>query len=246
MNRDFRTSRRALVVAFFLFLACFIPSLAGWSMMNNGYAWIVIVGFAMLAALITAGMYYSRGRQARDLLSGVGEFITEWSIPGNLWRDVIQCQYEEEKTAKKGLLRIVWFFCVVIGIGFFIYDPEAGMGVGAVLLFTMFATWLAATLTPRLRLRSLSAAEMRVRVGRQCVMLGDELHSWNLVGSWLQGAEIQEENGRHWLRVRYAILTRTGIQEEQVLLPVPSHELAKAKHAAEELTKISREPLAMV
>jgi len=70
------------------------------------------------------------------------------------------------------------------------------------------------------------------------VMLGDELHSWNLVGSWLQGAEVQEEDGRQWLRVRYAFLTRAGIQEEQVLLPVPPQELVKAQLAADELTKV--------
>jgi hypothetical protein len=241
MNRDIRGSRRALWVAVFLFLVCFIPSLASWDMMNGGYAWIMLVGFAMVVALITAALLHIRGRQAEDLLSGTGEFIAEWSIPVALWRDILHRQYEEEKTAKRELLRIVWFFCIVIGIGFIIYDPEGGIWVGVVMLFTMFATWLAATLTPGMRLRSLSAAETRVRVGRKCVMLGDELHSWSLVGSWLQAAELEEEEGRHWLRVRYAFLTRAGIQEEQVLLPVPPQELEKAQHAADELKKIKRE-----
>jgi hypothetical protein len=241
MNRDLRGSRRALWVAVFLFLACFIPSLAGWDMMKYGFAWILLAGFATLAALITAALLHSRGRQVEALLSGMGDFIAEWSIPAALWKDILQRQYEEEKTAKKALLRIVWFFCITIGIGFTIYDPEGGMWVGGVMLFTMFATWLAATLTPGMRLRSLSAAETRVRVGRKCVMLGDELHSWSLVGSWLQGAELEEEEGLHWLRVRYAFLTRAGFQEAEVLLPVPLQELEKARLATEELTKIKRE-----
>ena len=241
MNRDARNSRRALVVAALLFLACFIPKLAGWDMMRGGFAWIMLAGFAALAALITAAIFRGRGRQAQALLSGTGGFIAEWTVPGDLWRDIIQRQFEEEKAAKKSLLRIVWFFCIVTGIGFILYDPEAGVWVGGMMLFTMFATWLAATLTPGMRLRSLSASETRVRVGRQCVMLGDELHSWNLVGSWLQGAEVQQEDGRQWLRVRYAFLTRAGIQEEEVLLPVPENEEEKARHAAEELSKLKRE-----
>jgi hypothetical protein len=241
MNHDLTAARRALWVALFLFLACFVPSLAGWDMMKYGFAWILLAGFAMLAALITAALLHSRGRQAEALLSGMGDFIAEWNIPAALWKDILQRQYEEEKTAKKGLLRIVWFFCIVIGIGFIIYDTEGGIWVGGVMLFTMFATWLAATLTPGMRLRSLSAAETRVRVGRNCVMLGDELHSWSLVGSWLQGAELEEEEGRHRLRVRYAFLTRAGFQEAEVILPVPPEELEKARHAADEMNRLKRD-----
>jgi hypothetical protein len=201
---------------------------------------IVLSGFVSMSAVITAVMFRSRGKQAEALLSGTGEFVAEWSIPAELWREIIQRQYEEEKTAKKALLRIVWFFCITIGIGFIVYDPEAGVWVGGVMLLLMIVTGLAATLAPRMRLRRLSATETRVRVGKTCVLLGDELHSWRMVGSWLQDAELLEEQGRHWLQVRYAFITRVGIQEEQVLLPVPPQELEKAQHAADELMKLKR------
>jgi hypothetical protein len=241
MNRDFRIARRAWIVAVFFFLACFIPSLGDWDMMNRGYAVIVLSGFVCLTAVITALMFRSRGKQAEALISGTGEFIAEWSIPAELWREILQRQYEEEKSAKKMLLRIVWFFCLTIGGGFIIYDPEAGVWVAAVLLFVMVATGLAATLTPGARLRRLSTTETRVRVGKKCVMLGDELHSWSMVGSWLQGVDLETEEGRYWLRVRYAFLTRTGVQEEQVLLPVPPAEMPKAELAVTELTKLKRD-----
>jgi hypothetical protein len=240
MNRDLKFARRAWIVALVFFLACFIPSLGDWDMMNGGYAMIVLSGFVSMAAVITALMFRSRGKQAEALLSGTGEFVAEWSIPAELWREIIQLQYEEEKAAKKVLLRIVWFFCITIGAGFIIYDPEAGIWVAAVLLFIMVATGLAATLTPGARLRRLSATETRVRVGRKCVMLGDELHSWSMVGSWLQGVELETAEDRYWLRVRYAFITRTGVQEEQVLLPVPPSEMAKAELAVAELTKLKR------
>ena len=241
MNRDFRIARRAWIVAVFFFLACFIPSLGDWDMMNAGYAMIVLSGFVCLTAVITALMFRSRGKQAEALISGTGEFIAEWSIPAELWREILQRQYEEEKSAKKMLLRIVWFFCLTIGGGFIIYDPEAGVWVAAVLLFVMVATGLAATLTPGARLRRLSTTETRVRVGKKCVMLGDELHSWSMVGSWLQGVDLETEEGRYWLRVRYAFLTRAGVQEEQVLLPVPPAEMPKAELAVTELTKQKRD-----
>jgi len=240
MNRDFKTARRAWLVALIFLLACFVPALAGWDKMNGGYAMIMLSGFVSMASVITALMFRSRGKQAEALLSGAGEFVAEWSIPAALWREVIQRQYEEEKEAKKILLRIVWFFCITIGIGFILYDPEAGVWVAAILLLLMIVTGLAATLSPGMRLRRLSTTETRVRVGRTCVLLGDELHSWRLVGSWLQDAELQEEQDRHWLRVRYAFITRAGVQEEQVLLPVPPEELGKARHAADELMRQKR------
>jgi hypothetical protein len=240
MNRDFKTARRAWIVALIFFLACFIPSLGDWDMMNGGFAMILLSGFVSMSAVITAVMFRSRGKQAESLLSGTGEFVAEWSIPAELWREIIQRQYEEERTAKKILLRIVWFFCITIGIGFIVYDPEAGKWVAAVLLLLMIVTGLAATLAPRMRLRHLNATETRVRVGKTCVLLGDELHSWHMVGSWLQDAELLEEQGRHWLQVRYAFITRVGIQEEQVLLPVPPQELEKAQHAVDELMKLKR------
>ena len=201
---------------------------------------IVLSGFGCATAVITALMFRSRGRQAEALLGGEGEFITEWSIPTDLWREILQRQYEEEKSAKKMLLRKEWFFCVVIGIGFIIYDPENGIWVAAMLLLVMVLMGLAATLTPGARLRRLSATETRVRMGKTCVMLGDELHSWSLPGSWLQGVDLESDNGRFWLRVRYAFITRTGIQEEQVLLPVPPLEMAKAELAVAELTRQKR------
>lgn len=241
MNRDFKFAHRAWIVALIFFLACFVPGLAGWDMMDVGFAMIMLSGFVCMTAVITAVMFLSRGKQAEALLSGTGEFITEWSIPADLWREILQRQYEEEKSAKKLLLRIVWFFCVTIGIGFIIYDPEAGIWVAAMLLFVMVLTGLAATLTPGARLRRLSATETRVRVGKKCVMLGDELHSWSMVGSWLQGVDLDSDNGRYCLRVRYAFLTRAGIQEEQVLLPVPPAEMPKAELAVTELTKLKRD-----
>ena len=241
MNRDFKIARRAWIVALVFFLACFIPSLGDWDMMNGGYAMIVLSGFVCLAAVITALMFRSRGGQAEALLSGTGEFITEWSIPADLWREILQRQYEEEKSAKKMLLRIVWFFCITIGGGFIIYDPEAGVWVAAMLLLMMVLTGLAATLTPGARLRRLSNTETRVRVGKKCVMLGDELHSWSMVGSWLQGVDLETEEGRYWLRVRYAFITRAGIQEEQVLLPVPPAEMPKAELDVMELTKLKHD-----
>lgn len=244
VNRNSKTARSAWITALVFLLACFLPAFGGWDMMKGGYAMILLSGFACLAAVITALIYGSRSRQAEALLSGTGGFMAEWSIPPELWGEILQRQFEEEKSAKRILLGIVWFFCLTIGAGFILYDPKPGLWVAAVLGLLMVVTGLAASLTPGARLRRLRRTEARVRLGRECVMLGDELHSWSLVGSWLQGADLEMEGDRHWLRVRYAFLTRAGVQEEQVLLPVPSAEIPQAERAVAAWNQRKRAPAA--
>jgi hypothetical protein len=224
-----------LAVAIALFLSCFVPALCDWNMMNGGFAWVMVMGFATLVACIATWIYWGRGRQAESLIAGTGDFIAEWSVPAALWQEIIQREYREEKSAKRQLLMIVWFFCIATGVAFILYDHVAGPWVGAVMVVVMLATGLAAALTPGARLRRQSAAETRVRVGRGCVMLGDELHTWSRAGSCLRSVELQEEPGLHWLRIRYAFFTRAGMQEAQVLLPVPPREVEKARQAAAEL-----------
>lgn len=240
MNRDLKFARRSWIIALIFFLACFVPGLANWDMMNGGFAMIMLCGMVSLTAIISALVFRSRGKQAAALLGGTGEFITEWTIPPELWREILQLQCEEEKAMKMSLLRIVWFFCVLFGVGFVVFDPDAGRWVALVMVLLMAATGLLAKLTPGARLRRLSKVETRVRVGKKCVMLGDELHSWSMPGSWLRDVALEEEDGRSWLRVCYAFITRTGIQEENVLLPVPESEIPKARFAGEELARVKR------
>lgn len=238
VNRDARVARRVWIVALVLFAACFVPSMTGMNMMNGGYAIIVLCGFGVMSAVITALMYGARGRRVAALLAHGGDFIAEWQVPQPMWQEIMRKQFEEERGYKRMLLKIVWFFCILFGIGFPLCDNEDGWWVTLVMAVMMLITGLLAVLVPERRFRRLCATEAWVRVGRKCVMLGDELHAWTILGSWLSEVTLCEEDGLHWLQVHYSFITRTGIQDETVFLPVPENAMAMAEHAAAELQAV--------
>jgi len=228
MTRSGRLARRAWLVCGALCAATLLPFMADWDMMGAGYAWITIVGFAALAAGVTAFVLHRRARWDADLITGTHELIAEWTVPEALWRRVSGRQFEQQTLAKRGLLLIVWFWCIVIGAGFVIADPGDGWSVAAVMGLVMVVTAAAAAWFPRLRGRRLAAAPHRVAVARTRVRLGDEWHSWGAPGSRLRSARLVSEDGDHWLDVRYSYLSRAGVMTERVLLPVPVEASADA------------------
>jgi hypothetical protein len=229
MTRSGRLARRAWIVCGALCAATLLPFIADWDMMGAGYAWITIVGFAAVAAGITAIVLQRRARWDHDLIAGTHDLIAEWTVPEALWRRVTGRQFEQQTLAKRGLLLIVWFWCVVIGVGFVIADPEDGWSVAAVMGLVMVVTAVASVWFPRRRGHRLATAPHRVAVGPTRVLLGDEWHSWGAPGSRLTGARLVNEAGDYWLDVRYSYLSRAGVLTERVLLPVPVEALADAE-----------------
>jgi hypothetical protein len=236
MTRSSRLARRAWIVFGCLCAAPLIPFVAGWDMMRSGYAWITIVGFAAFAAAVTAIVLQRRARWDHALSSGTHDLIAEWTVPDALWQRVTTRQFEQQTMAKRGLLLIVWFWCIVIGIGFVVMDPESGGPVAAVLGLLMAITAVAAAAFPRRRRHRLATAPHRVAVAKSRVLLGDEWHSWGALGSHLTGIRLDQQNGEHWLDVRYSYLSRAGVMTEQVLLPVPPEALADAQRVVDALS----------
>lgn len=232
-TRNGRLARRAWIVCGSLSAATLIPFFAGWDMMRGGYAWITIVGFAAFAALVTAIVLHRRARWDLDLDAGTHDIIAEWTVPDALWQRVTHRQFEQQTTVKRGLLLIVWFWCIVIGIGFVVMDPEQGWPVATVLALVMAVTAVAAVVFPRRRRQRLATAPHRVAVARTRVLLGDEWHSWGAPGSRLRNLRLVQQDHEHWLEVSYSYLSRAGVLTERVLLPVPSEALADAQRAVD-------------
>lgn len=232
-TRNGRLARRAWIVCGSLCAATLLPFVADWDMMRGGYAWITIVGFAAFAALVTAIVLHRRAQWDHDLDAGTHNIIAEWNVPDALWQRVTNRQFEQQTMAKRGLLLIVWFWCIVIGIGFVVMDPEQGWPVAAVLALVMAVTAVAAVAFPRRRRHRLVTAPHRVAVARTRVLLGDEWHSWSAPGSRLRSLRLVQQDHEHWLDVSYSYLSRAGVLTERVLLPVPPEALVDAQRAVD-------------
>lgn len=240
MSRNVRLVRRLWILCGGLCAAVLLPFLADWDMMADGYAWVTIVGFAAVATGVTAVVLQRRVRWDRDLGTGTRDLLAEWTVPDALWRRVTRRQFEQQTTVKRGLLLIVWFWCIVIGGAFMILDPANGWAVAGVMGLLMAITAGAALWFPRRRGHRLTTAPHRVAVARTRVLLGDEWHSWAGPGARLRSARLVNEDGEHWLEVRYSYLSRVGVLTESVLLPVPIEALAEAGRVAETLGTFDR------
>lgn len=235
-SRNHILVRRAWIACVVLGAATVVPSVAGWDMMDGGYAWIIIAGFGALTAGVTALVLRSRVRWDRDLENGGAEdLIAQWTVPDQLWRSVTGRQADQHTVSGRGLLAVVWFWCVVIGIGFVIADPEDGWAVAAAMGVLMAVTGVASVVFPRRRRRRLAQAPRRVAVARTRVLLGDEWHSWSGPGSRLQSVRLVSRDGAQWLDLHYSYLTRVGPMTERVLLPVPVEATADAQRAVDAL-----------
>jgi peptidoglycan/LPS O-acetylase OafA/YrhL len=235
VTRSLRRARRAWVVCGGLCAAALLPFMADWDMMRGGFAWVTIVGFAAFAAGVTGVVLRRRARWDHDLAAETADLIAQWTVPDALWRRVTGRLFQQQTMVKRWLLLIVWFWCIVIGIGFVIVDPEDGWAVAVVMGLLMAITAVAAVALPRRRRHRLATAPHRVAVGRTRVLLGDEWHSWGGPGSRLRHARLADQDGEHWLDVRYSYLSRVGVLTECVLLPVPVEALADAQRAVDTL-----------
>jgi hypothetical protein len=232
MTRHGRLARRAWIVCVVLCAATLLPVPADWDMMGAGYAWISLVGVAAIAAGITAIVLQRRAQWDDDLVAGTHDLIAEWTVPAALWQRVTSRQFEQQTIVKRGLLLIVWAWCLVIGAGFVIADPVDGWSVAVVMGLVMIVTAVAAVGFPRRRAHRLARVAPRVAVAPTRVLLGDEWHSWGAPGARLRSARLVSEDGDHWLDVRYSYLSRAGVLTERVLLPVSTEALADAERAA--------------
>lgn len=232
-TRNSRLEQRAWIVCAVLCAATLVPVLADWDMMRTGYAWITIIGFAAFAAGVTAIVLHRRARWDHDLVTGAHDLIAEWTVPDALWQRVTSQQFEQQTMAKRGLLLIVWFWCIAIGFVFLVVDPEQGWPVAVALVLLMAVTGLAAAALPRQRRARLATAPHRVAVARTRVLLGDEWHSWGAPGSQLRSMRLEQHDNEHWLDVRYSYLSRAGVLTERVLLPVPPAALTDAQRAVD-------------
>ncbi len=234
-NKEFAIARRSLFVAVFFFFLCFLPSLADWDMMNGGFALIFISIVVILTALITSGMFFVRGLALAKLLKKQGGFLAEWGVSPDLWRKIIERQFENEKANNRILMGIVWFFCILAAIGFLIFDPEPGLWVAAVMLLLMVITGICAFSAPRLRRSKLLNSTPAIKIGKYCVLYGPEFHAWGSMGSRFESLELVEDDldpSLRWMQLAYSYPVKGGRQTTEILIPVPESEIATAERIA--------------
>lgn len=235
VQRLSRVARNALVVTVIFTAGMFLPALLDADMMQWGFAAAVFSGFFAMVGLITAIIYRRQAKQLAALFAGAN-LLAVWALEPAQWRAAVEADWQEEKQNKRMLWYLVLGWCLLIGIGFLIYDVEAGSIVLLVLLVVSGLCGVAAVLGPRRRRRLQLESKGTAWIGLRGVYCGGIFHDWSMPGSSLRSVEASEgEDGRKTLELTYDFPTRAGFQTETARVPVPPEREQDALRVAAQL-----------
>jgi uncharacterized membrane protein HdeD (DUF308 family) len=215
-----------------------LPFVFGMEGMAGGFAIAVVCGFLALSAAITAAVFAARARVLGKLLRGDG-VLAHWTYPAADRAEQAKKELGEEKKASWGLLLIIAVFSLLIGVGFWVADPDAGRVVFLVMVGLVALLAVVATLAPLARHRKRRRATPEAIVSREGAYVFGMLHTWRLLGARIDDVELAG-GAKPVLRVTYSapvlygkiFLTR---QSYTVLVPVPAGETDRAQEVADAL-----------
>ena len=204
--------------------------------MGNGRFAMAFFGAIMgLSCFICTFLFRSRNRVRRELLAGRG-LLVKWNYTDAEWRAFAG---EELRAQSGGKNKLLWFtaiFMIVVTIVYVVRDPKAGLFVGAVLFVAWVLCWIAARATLRSSAVAQGGASPEVRIGRDGLLIGDEMHIWRGWGNSLDKCELQDGPPRE-LSIRYLVPSgnATVLRHEVVRVPVPA---GKETEAAEVIRQL--------
>jgi predicted membrane channel-forming protein YqfA (hemolysin III family) len=216
-----------------------LPSLVGMNGMAGGYALAFVSGFLALCGILIAAVFAARARVLRRLLSGQG-VLAHWTYQSEDRADHVDRELAEERRGSWTLFLVILGFCLIIGVGFLIADPDAGRFVFFFLLGVAALLAVVAWLAPRLRHRRRRWATPEAMISLEGAYAFGMLHTWRLLGARVEEAELAQGKNPV-LRVSYSAPMLYGKffysrQSYTVQIPVPPGEEDRAAHIVRALS----------
>jgi len=221
-----------VLIAVFGAAGAILPSALGMDGMGGGYAIAFVSGFVALCGIIVAAIFAARARVLGRLLSGHG-VLAHWTYPAEDRTDHVDKELADERKGSWTLFLVIAAFSVVIGVGFLVADPDAGRFVFLLLMGVVALLAVVAALAPRMRHRKRRRATPEAIVSVEGAYVLGMLHTWRLLGSRVEGAEVARAK-KPVLRVAYSapfLYGRffLGRQTYTVLVPIPQGEEERAE-----------------
>jgi hypothetical protein len=206
--------------------------------MAGGYALAFVSGFVALCAVLVTVVFSARARVLGRLLAGRG-VLAHWTYPAEDRADHVEKELAEERKGSWTLFFVILGFCLVIGVGFLIADPEAGRFVFFFLLGVAALLAVVAWLAPRLRHRKRRRATPEAIVSLEGAYVLGMLHTWRLLWARVEAAEVAQGK-KPVLRVSYSAPVLYGRffytrQSYTVQIPVPRGEEERAERVVRAL-----------
>ncbi len=230
-NPPMRTLTVWAIITGLAILSIFLPFLIGMDGMAGGFAISLLAFFLALTGIIVIVIYWGRAAKLQRILKGEG-VIAHWDYSPAEWKEYTEKEYKTEKSEKKALFLITAILALVIGLGFFIFDNEAGMWVlltmVALIAILAFTAWFTAWYRHRENLNY----HGEVYITGKAVYLNRQLHTWSGLGEKFESVEFTRRKGQSMLSIVYSVWTRTGRTPVTIRIPVPAGKEAEAEAIA--------------
>lgn len=209
--------------------AAVAPWLLGMDMMKGGYALVTVAVFLGIAGAVVANMMAQRARVLGRMLGGEG-LVAHWTYGAREWARYAEEEHRTTASAKKALFVTVAMIALVVGGVFLAADPDGG---GPVVFAVMLALVAACGLAAWLGVRGSRRRNERTGeawIAADGVLLNGALHTWSVHGSRLESVELDGA----LLVFRYSYRARSGTEEVDVRVPVPSGREEEARRIVRE------------
>lgn len=204
--------------------------------MGNGRFAMAFVGAIMgVTCFICTFLFRSRNRVRRELLAERG-LLVKWSYTDEAWRAFAGKEFRAQSGSKNKLLWFTAVFMIAVTIFYVVRDPRSGLVVGAVLSVCWVFAWIAARATLRSTAVAQGGTAPEVRIGRDGLLIGDEMHIWRGWGNSFSKCEVREGPPRE-LAICYLVPSGKAmvLRPQVVHVPVPAGHEAEAAEVVRQL-----------
>ena len=225
-----------MIITLLAVIVIFLPGIIGIEGMSGGYAISFVSLFGVIAGIIVVLVY--RGLSSRfDAIVGGMDVLAHWTYDPEIWRKYSNAEYEESVAEIKPLFYVTSAMCLVVGVGAFLWDHEAGIYVLGVMIGVIILMALVAFLT-RMHLHHDNLLRPgEAIISKKAVLLNNRLFYWDYFGSRLGKIEVKKNKDYSVLVFNTWAPTMTFGQSYSVRVPVPPGEETTASEIA---TKLSR------
>lgn len=216
------TQRRAAFIWIFIAFAgvfmVFMPAIFDIDIMNGGGALIFFGIFVFISGIIVSIMFFRRSKIFDNALRG--EVLVRWNYDTDTWKRFVQQDYEFRKGKSKSLFILISSICFVVGLIFFILDPEAGFYVFLTMLGMIVILAITAYLSAVVPYRRNKSRVGEVIIFSDGIYINGATHIWKGFTVRLESVSysIDSENCVEFI---YSAVTRTGRECYTVLVPIP-------------------------
>ena len=214
----------------------FAPGWLGIDGYDGGFAISFVSFFGVLIGLIVVLVYRGLASRLDTILRGEG-VLAKWSYTPELWEKYTEKEFGLQKAEAMPKFYMVAVIAIIVGVAFYIFDPEGGLFVlGAMIVLIViirFTAWVSTRYMHDQNIRGVP----EVIIARNGVYLNRRLYYWDYLGTSLEKVASKDEKGMTMLHFVTWAPTMTLGQIWDIRVPVPPGEEAKAEEIVSQLKR---------